>query len=98
MSWTEILHQAVESRGGLATRQELLSVVPKAVLDKHTNRGLVRVLPHVYRWRTSTVDDRVFLAAALRHAGPVAALSHTTALAVWGLHGLERPVHLTIDQ
>jgi hypothetical protein len=44
------------------------------------------------------MTDDLLLRAALRHTGPVAALSHTTALAVWGLVALQRPLHLTVDQ
>jgi hypothetical protein len=98
VDWIAILRTAVEARGGLITRQQLLSVVPKRVLDRHVNRSLVRVLPHVYRWRDSRLDDHMLLRAALLHAGPSAALSHTTALAVLGLRKVEMPLHLTVDQ
>jgi very-short-patch-repair endonuclease len=68
-------------------------------LDGHVGRKqLVRVYPHVYRLSDSTDDDLVVLRAALLHAGPEAALSHTTALAMWGHRQLERPVHLTVNQ
>jgi hypothetical protein len=96
--WREILRQVVEAGGGLATRQELLRAVPKVALDEHVNRHLVRVVPHVYRWRDTPVDDRLLVRAALAHAGSGAALSHTTALAVWGLRDFSLPMHLTIDQ
>jgi hypothetical protein len=98
VDWIPILRNAVASHGGLITRRQLLSVAPKAAIDRHVNRSLVRVLPHVYRWRDSVLDDRALLRAALHHAGPGAALSHTTALAVMGLRGIETPVHLTVDQ
>jgi hypothetical protein len=98
VEWREILRKAVEANGGLATRQQLLGVVPKAVLDKHVNRNLLRVVPHVYRWRTTPVDDNLLVRAALMHTGSGAALSHTTSLAVWGLRSFSLPVHLTVDQ
>jgi hypothetical protein len=98
VEWREILRRAVEANGGLATRQQLLRIAPKAVLDRHINRNLVRVVPHVYRWRTAVVDDSLLVRAALAHAGPGAALSHTTALAVWGLRPFALPMHLTVDQ
>ena len=69
------------------------------VLDGHIGRrNLTRVFPHVYRLRDEAPDDHTVLRAALLHAGPVSALSHTTALAVWGLRPLDRPLHLTVDQ
>src|SRR3954471_16853540 len=73
--------------------------MPREVLDSYIGRShLVRVFPRVYRSRGSRDDDLTTLRAALLHGGPEAALSHTTALAVWGLRGLERPLHLTVDQ
>lgn len=93
-----MLRDAILSNGGLATRQQLLASVPTTVLDGHIGRAqLLRVFPHVYRLRASTGESRMMLRAALLHAGPQAALSHTTALAVWGERRLERPLHLTVD-
>lgn len=96
--WREILQRTVEMHGGLATRQELLRAVPKVVLDEHVNRQLVRVVPHVYRWHSTAVDNHFLARAALAHAGPQAALSHTTALAAWGVLAFALPMHLTVDQ
>lgn len=85
--------------GGLATRRQLLERVPRHVLDGYVARQqLVRVFPSVYRLRDGADDDMTTLRAALLHAGPVAALSHTTALFMWGLRALDRPVHLTVNQ
>jgi very-short-patch-repair endonuclease len=99
MDWRPVIRTAIEAKGGLATRRELLQQVPVAVLDSHIGRShLVRVFPHVYRLRDSADDDLLSLRAALLHAGPHAALSHTTALAVWGERRLERPLHLTVDE
>lgn len=99
MDWRAAIRSAVADNGGLATRQQLLERIPAVVLNGHIGRRtLVRVFPHVYRHRDAPFDDHALLRAALLHAGPVAALSHTTALAVWGLRELERPLHLTVDQ
>ncbi|MCV2489578.1 DUF559 domain-containing protein [Geodermatophilus sp. YIM 151500] len=98
MDWRAVIGEILQEGGGLATRQQLLARIPKAVLDRHTRRNLVRVLPHVYRWRDTAVDEPTFLRAALLHVGPRSALSHTTALCMWGLWRLERPVHLVVDQ
>jgi len=94
-----VIRQTVQQGDGLVTRQQLLRTVPAVVLDGHVGRrNLTRVFPHVYRLRDGVDDDHALLRAALLHAGPVCALSHTTALAVWGLRELERPLHLTVDQ
>jgi hypothetical protein len=98
MDWRPVIREAIESNGGLASRQQLLQHIPAAVLDGHIGRRqLVRVFPHVYRLKSSVEDDVTALRAALLHAGPQSALSHTTALAVWGVWRLERPFHLTVD-
>jgi hypothetical protein len=99
MDWRTVIRAAVHEHGGLATRRQLLERVPRQVLDGYVARKqLVRVFPSVYRLRDGVDDDATLLRAALLHAGPVAALSHTTALSVWGLRALERPLHLTVDQ
>lgn len=99
MDWRTGIRDAVREYGGLATRRQLLDRVPRQVFDGYVARQqLVRVFPSVYRLRDGADDDVTTLRAALLHAGPVAALSHTTALSVWGLRALERPVHLTVDQ
>jgi very-short-patch-repair endonuclease len=99
VDWRALISEAVQERGGLATRRQLLERMPREVLDSYVGRShLIRVFPRVYRLRHGTDDDLTALRAALLHAGPVAALSHTTALAVWGLRTLERPLHLTVDQ
>lgn len=99
MDWRPVIREHVTTNGGLATRQQLLERIPTTVLDGHIGRGLlVRVFPHVYRLRDSADDDMTALRAALIHAGPQSALSHTTALAVWGVRGLERPLRLTVEE
>lgn len=94
-----MIRETVMSNGGLATRQQLLRCIPAAVLDGHIGRRqLVRVFPHVYRLKDTPDDDLTSLRAALLHAGPASALSHTTALAVWGECAFARPLHLTVDE
>lgn len=98
VDWRPVIRDAIVSNGGLATRQQLLASVPAAVLDGHIGRRqLLRVFPHVYRLKGPTDESRMMLRAALLHAGPHAALSHTTALAVWGERRLEQPLHLTVE-
>jgi hypothetical protein len=99
VDWRAVIRDAVQAHDGLATRRQLLEWMPREVLDSYVGRShLVRVFPRVYRLRDSRDDDLATLRAALIHGGPEAALSHTTALAVWGLRALERPLHLTVDQ
>lgn len=93
-----MIRELLQETAGLATRRQLLERVPGVVLDGHVGRrNLVRVFPHVYRLRDAAIDDSGTLRAALLHAGPQSVLSHTTALAVWGLRPLERPLHLTVE-
>ncbi|MGY1606547.1 MULTISPECIES: DUF559 domain-containing protein [unclassified Geodermatophilus] len=99
MQWRERINEVLTEHGGVASRQELLAYVPATVLDGFIGRRtLSRVFPHVYAARGHQMDDHLLLRAAVRHAGPGAAVSHTSALAVWGLSELRRPVHLTVDQ
>jgi hypothetical protein len=99
VQWRERITEVLTQRGGVASRRELLAHVPATVLDGFIGRRtLTRVFPHVYAARGHQVDDHLLLRAAVRHAGPGAAVSHTSALAVWGLLELRRPVHLTVDQ
>lgn len=99
MDWRAQIMETMQANAGLATRKQLIERIPGVVLDGHIGRGnLIRVFPHVYRMRESPADDATALRAALLHVGPLGALSHTTALAVWGLRPLERPFHATVDQ
>lgn len=99
MPWRDEIRDVLESTGGVASRSQLLSAIPSTVLDGHVGRGqLQRVFPHVYAARGNPVSDRTRLRAALMHTGDRAALSHTTAVHVWGLLPLLQPLHLTIDQ
>jgi very-short-patch-repair endonuclease len=98
VDWRPVIREALDEGNGLATRQALLRRLPADVLDGHIGRrNLVRVFPHVYRMKDATFGEHSLLRAALLHAGPVSAISHTTALFVWGLRRLDRPLHLTVD-
>ena len=99
MQWRELITEVITECGGIASRRQLLAHVPATVIDGYVGRrSLRRVFPHVYCLAGHRVDDALLLRAALRHAGPGAAVSHTSALAVWGVLDLRRPVHLTVDQ
>jgi hypothetical protein len=99
MSWSQVIDRELQSNGGLATRVQLISSVPKTVIDGQIGRGqLQRVFPHVYARRGPAVSGSLLLRAALLHAGEGTALSHLTALHVWGVQPLSHPLHLTIHQ
>jgi hypothetical protein len=98
VDWRLVIREILADSGGLATRRQLLERVPSGVLDGHIGRkNLTRVFPHVYRLRDGAEDEVTLMRAALIHAAPGAALSHTTALHVWGLWRFERLLHLTVD-
>ena len=97
MGWTDVISRQLIANGGVATRAQLLTEVPRTVLDGQLGRGqLQRVFPHVYARRRDTVAGDLLLRAALLHAGDGVALSHLTALHVWGVLPLTHPLHLTI--
>lgn len=99
MTWKKVFEQQLAARGGVASRAELLRIAPRTVLDGQVGRGaLQRVFPHVYASRDAVLTDQLVLCAALRHAGSGAAISHVSALHLWGVRRLTRPVHLTVDQ
>lgn len=99
MTWTDVIGSELRAAGGVVTRQQLLRTVPATVIDGQLGRGqLQRVFPHVYARRGPGVPAPVLLRAALMHAGEGSALSHLTALHVWGVLPLTHPLHLTIDQ
>lgn len=99
MQWSERIAAELSHNDGLATRGQLLRVVPRTVLDGQIGRGqLRRVFPHVYAPRGRRPSDSALLRAALLHVGRDSALSHLTALHVWGHAALRRPLHLTIAQ
>jgi len=99
MHWHPLIERVIAQQGGVATRQQLLGHVPATVLDGYIGRRtLQRVFPHVYCPAGTDVHEALLLRAALAHAGPPAALSHTTALAVWGAMPFRPPVPLTIAQ
>jgi hypothetical protein len=99
VDWQPVVREVLDQHGGLATRRQLVERLPKWVLDGYIGRRhLDRVFPHVYCAAGRRVDDRMLLRAALLSVGHGSALSHTTALSVHGVRGLERPLHVTVDQ
>jgi hypothetical protein len=83
----------------MVSRTEALTVVRHHVID-HAIRGrhLYRLFPGVYADPARIAEPKLRARAALRYAGPDAALSHVTALGVWRLPGgaLDGPVHLLV--
>ncbi|MGH3739493.1 MAG: DUF559 domain-containing protein [Micromonosporaceae bacterium] len=72
--------------GGVVAWRTALRHVPPYVVSYAVRAGhVVRLFPRVLVAAESVPDPWVRRRAALCSAGPVAALSHTSALAVWGL-------------
>jgi len=94
-----LLARDLDAGDGLLDRRAAL--VPRWAIDNARRRGeLVHVFPEVYADPTRVGEPRLRWRAALvyaaRGAGQ-AALSHTTALAVWGLRADDAlPVHVTV--
>lgn len=91
----------LDANEGVVTRAQLMAGVPHHVVDRGVAGGhLIRVLPQVYV-SSSVVDQlRARLLAALRYAGPNAALSHTSGLWAWGLVvpvPPDAPLHVMTD-
>lgn len=79
-----ILGQILQAGRGVATRHQLLSVVPRAYLDLAVRRGeLVRLLPCVYTWAGRESVPEIRFRGAIACVGPGAALSHTSAARRW---------------
>jgi hypothetical protein len=84
---------------GVITRADALATVPDHVLDRALRVGhLLRLFPRVYVPPERRAEPWTRARAALRYAGPGAALSHLTALAVWHLPGgtVDGPVHVLV--
>jgi len=94
-----MLRVLLRQSGGLITWAGSQGLVPPWAIDNARRSGrLLRVLPRVYvdasRWPNRDLRYR----AALAYADGRGALSHLSALAVWGMAGQrdDEPVHLTI--
>jgi very-short-patch-repair endonuclease len=93
------LTAALRRGRGLVRRIDVMGVAPRWALDNACRAGaLRRVLPGVYVDPARAADRHLWLRAALAYAGDRAALSHTTALAVWGLGAPDGPIHLTVPR
>ena len=93
------LRTLFDHHGGVVRRDEACQVVPPWVLDHACRAGHVRrALPGVYVDPAQAHVPVVLQRAAVRYADGRGALSHTTALAVWGVRTAERdePVHLSV--
>lgn len=95
------LHEAYRSvtarHYGLITSAQLDELDLDVEQRKHLHRAghLERVSAQVWRLVGAPASDEQLLLAAVLEAGPRAALSHTTALAHWGLRSFRlRPIHV----
>jgi very-short-patch-repair endonuclease len=94
------IRRLVDEQGGVVRRQELLAVVEHLAMDRAHQLGhLARVLPATYVDPASLSDRHLMLHAALAYVEGLAALSHTTALEVWGLPTVTAgPIHLVTNR
>jgi hypothetical protein len=84
--------------GGAATRSALVARVGRAVFDHEVRRGeLTAIFPRVYCRSWLADDCAVQQIAAVRSCGVISLLSHTTALARFGVAeaGPGQPIHVT---
>lgn len=91
------LRALVAASHGVVSRADLLAAVPRHVVDDAGRAGrLIRLHPGVYVEPERLAEPDTRVRAALCYAGSEAALSHFTALSLWGLPGgrLEPPIHL----
>jgi very-short-patch-repair endonuclease len=90
------LRRLLDDGGGLVHRADLLVHLPEHAVDHAVRRGRLQPLcPQVYRDPAVELDSELRTRAALGYARGLAALSHTSALAVWGLPvPAGGPVHL----
>jgi hypothetical protein len=93
------LQRLLEASDGIVSRAAALAAAPHHALDHAVrSRQLVRLFPGIYVDSERMTEPRLRARAALRYAGPAAALSHITALGVWRLPGgaLDGPVHVLL--
>jgi very-short-patch-repair endonuclease len=94
------LRELLDLHAGVLRRGQVLARVDHDVLDQALRSGrLVRLYPSSYVDRELAGDDHAIRRAAMAYADGRAALSHTTALAVWRLPVPPDPmVHLMTDE
>jgi very-short-patch-repair endonuclease len=98
MTELRLITAVTERQHGLVTTAQLIGLgVSDHQLQRLLDRGiLVRCASRVHRLGGSPPTAAQQLLAAVLAAGPRAALSHTTALAHWGVRGfISDPVHVT---
>ena len=80
------IRRLLDDQGGVARRQEVLAAVGHLALDRAQRAHQVtRLFPATYADPDFSAERHLLLHAALAYAQGFAALSHTTALEVWGL-------------
>jgi hypothetical protein len=81
-------------------RREILRTVKSSALERAANSGAVRrPFPHVYMLSEISTDKDALRRAALRYVGDRGALSHVTALAMWGMAEFEtEELHVTLPR
>jgi hypothetical protein len=93
------LERVLRGAGGVCHRGTILEQVPDHILEHAVAAGqVVRLFPKVYCLPSITRDPIARMRGALAYAGRGAAISHRSALAVWGLasSAVDAPIELTI--
>lgn len=101
MEWkrgAEVVAELTERQHGVVSRRQLRERgVPHRLVQHRLDIGSLEPLSRrVLRLRGAPFTDMTHVAAGVLDAGPMAAVSHRTAAAIWGLPGFDlRPVHAT---
>jgi len=93
------LERVLRGAGGVCHRATILEQVSDHIVEHAVAAAqVVRLFPKVYCLPSVTREPIARMRGALAYAGPGAAISHRSALAVWGLatSTLDAPIEVTI--
>jgi hypothetical protein len=93
----EAIQDVLTAHDGVAVRHEFLNVVNHRVLERAVKHGqLVLPFPRTYMSAAHSGDPDALIKAAVTYAERTAALSHISALKIWGLPAPPSgPIHLS---
>lgn len=95
----EAIHDVLTTHDGIAVRRDFLAATSHRVLERAVQRGnLIRPFPRTYLSAVHQGDPDAMVRAAVAYAERTAAVSHTSALRIWGLPvPAGGPIHLSTD-
>lgn len=93
----EAIHDVLAAHDGVAARRAFLDATSHRVLERAVARGdLIRPFPRTYLSAIHQGDRDALVRAAVLYAQRTAALSHTSALQIWGVPvPISGPIHLS---